>query len=408
MWVPVGGAGLMPRTIKLKKRRAVAKSMVRPEYAIPSLAQIKAVERNGLRFVSTFSGCGGGCLGLTWAGYECLWASEFVPEAAATYRANFPDTPVDTRDIRTVGASDIRAVIGDVDIDLLEGSPPCASFSNAGIKSEGWGRTKKYSDVEQRTDDLFDEFVRLLGELRPRAFYAENVPGLAQGVSKGVYLSVLRSFREQGYDVDARVLDSQWLGVPQMRKRLFFVGIREDVAHESVPFPSPLSYRYSIRDALPWIKGVRGGWAQPFDSKHQPFSVEEPSRTIIAGAGNGPQLFEVEAETWLEGYAIAPEWDKLGPGELSQRYYQLWKPDPEQPVPTVTATAGITGSAGVTHPTERRKFSIAELRRLCGFPDDFILTGRYTQQWERLGRAVSPPVSRALGEALAPVLLAGR
>jgi DNA (cytosine-5)-methyltransferase 1 len=66
------------------------------------------------------------------------------------------------------------------------------------------------------------------------------------------------------------------------------------------------------------------------------------------------------------------------------------RPSIDSACPTITATGGITGAAGVTHPTERRKFSIAELKRLCGFPDDFRLTGTYAQQWERLGRAVPP------------------
>ena len=80
------------------------------------------------------------------------------------------------------------------------------------------------------------------------------------------------------------------------------------------------------------------------------------------------------------------------PGTQSERYFQLVRPSLDLACPTITATAGITGAAGVTHPTERRKFSIAELKRICGFPDDFKLTGTYSQQWERLGRAV-PPVA---------------
>src|SRR5690606_1952074 len=107
----------------------------------------------------------------------------------------------------------------------------------------------------------------------------------------------------------------------------------------------------------------------------------------------------------LDGYAIGAEWDKLKPGEQSERYFQLVRPHPDGPSPCVTASgggaggAGVAGStAGVTHPTERRKFSIAELRRICGFPDDFVLTGTYAQQWERLGRAVPPVMMRHIAE----------
>lgn len=120
------------------------------------MREIETIPRNGLTVVSTFSGCGGSCLGFTLAGYDVLWASEFVPAAQETYRANHPQTHLDTRDIRQVTADEIRAVIGDREIDVLNGSPPCASFSTAGKTSKGWGEVRKYSDVSQRTDDLFE------------------------------------------------------------------------------------------------------------------------------------------------------------------------------------------------------------------------------------------------------------
>jgi DNA (cytosine-5)-methyltransferase 1 len=123
----------------------------------------------------------------------------------------------------------------------------------------------------------------------------------------------------------------------------------------------------------------------------------------------------VEPETDISKYAIGTEWDKMGgPGSRAMdgskiageaKFFQLVRPNPEEPCPTVTATAGSTGAASVVHPTEKRKFSVGELRRLCAFPDDFILTGTYSQQVERLGRAVMPPVTAALGRAIAEKIL---
>ena len=108
----------------------------------------------------------------------------------------------------------------------------------------------------------------------------------------------------------------------------------------------------------------------------------------------------------IEGYAIAEEWEKLRPGGSSERYFSLVRVDPSKPSPTITQLAGANpGVAGVTHPYEPRKFSIPELRRLCGFPDDFVLTGSYAERWERLGRAVPPPMYRAVGEAIAKALV---
>lgn len=530
----------------------------KPAFRIPLMTEIAALPWNGLTIVSTFSGCGGSCLGYKMAGYKVAWANEFVPAARDTYRANHPGTHLDDRDIRLVTAASIREVIGDVEIDVLEGSPPCASFSTAGKTSKGWGQVRKYSDVTQRTDDLFDQFIRLVDELRPRAFTAENVAGMVKGVAKGFFLHYLRRMNELPYNVEARLVDAQYLGVPQRRVRLIFVGVRKDVGKPA--WPRKLPYRYSIREAIPWIAQASARAHSPTDwvSAEQRMSADEPAPSVQAGMGgsyhghevvadgapaprviyhegfsgtpprdvtdepaptvkigtaaaicsthflvegNGPpdadtrvsrkgldsgeiigtignsdferrvvSLDEVaptiqtgpdlggfavrrdetrvivggsapsgqRGETSLDdpaptvvggnqggkcqfyveneqdvsrdvepksalGRAVGAEWDKLEVGGQSEKYLNLIRPDPDVPCPTVTQLGG-TSAASVTHPFERRKFTIAELRRICGFPDDFILTGSYAQQWERMGRAVPPPMMAAVAAALVPVL----
>jgi len=174
-----------------------------------------------------------------------------------------------------------------------------------------------------------------------------------------------------GYKVSARVLDAQWLGVPQMRKRLIFVGVRNDLSAEPF-YPKPLPYYYTIRDALPWI----------ISDKY------------------GVHTRSVEVETDISKFAIGQEWEKLKPGESSDKYLNLVRPDPDKPSPCVTQTGAVQSAASVTHPTEKRKFSIAELKRICGFPDDFKLTGTYAQQWERLGRAVPPVMMEKIASTI--------
>jgi DNA (cytosine-5)-methyltransferase 1 len=377
---------------------------------------------NGQRVVSLFSGCGGSSLGYRMAGYKVLWANEFIPAARETYHANFPDTVIDARDIRSVTGAEILAATGLAagELDILDGSPPCASFSMAGKRQHHWGKVKKYSDTTQRTDDLFFEYVRLLRDLQPRRFIAENVSGLVKGVGKGFFLEILAGLKAAGYRVESRLLDAQWLGVPQARQRIFFVGVRSDV--DGAPgFPKPLPYRYSVRDALPWIAGVGDVRETGFHRADGMTPASQPSPTIMAGGGYGmntsqfgvepaPTIqthgrrgteseFTVEAEASANGYAVGRELDKLAAGGQSSRYFSLTRAPINGPSPTVTATGGDGHTASVAHPTERRKFSIAELRRICGFPDDFVLTGTYAQQWERLGRAVPPPMMAALARA---------
>jgi len=235
----------------------------KPPYRVPSMAEVAAIPWNGLNAVSTFSGCGGSCLGYRMAGYRVLWANEFIPAAAETYRVNHPETILDTQDIRKVQPGDILDAIGMKagELDLLDGSPPCASFSTAGRREKHWGKATKYSDTVQRVDDLFFEYVRLLSGLRPKVFVAENVSGLVKGVAKGYFLEILGKLKACGYRVGCRVLDSQWLGVPQARRRTIFIGVREDVCRDPV-FPKPLPYpRQCLGGRQGGVAGGRHGGA---------------------------------------------------------------------------------------------------------------------------------------------------
>lgn len=366
---------------------------LKPEYRIPSMGDIKSIPWNGFNVISTFSGCGGSSLGYKMAGYRVLWANEFIEAAQQTYKANFPDTILDRRDIRKVQPEDILEKIGmePGQLDLMDGSPPCASFSTAGSREAGWGKIRKYSDTKQRTDDLFFEYVRLIKGIQPKVFVAENVSGLVKGTAKGYFLMILKALKECGYQVSCKTVDAQWLGVPQSRQRTIFVGVRDDLGLKPV-HPKPLQYRYSVRDAIPWIvKAVQ-------DPKGK-FGVDErsdkPSFCIKAQSAS-----HCYVEVDIAKYAIGKEWDKLKPGQQSEKYFSLMKPHLDKPCPCITQTAGNVGAAGVVHPTEKRKFTIEELKRICSFPDDFILTGSYSQQWERLGRAVPPVMMSHIAKAI--------
>jgi DNA (cytosine-5)-methyltransferase 1 len=336
---------------------------------VPSMAEIAALPWNGYNAISTFSGCGGSSLGYKMAGFRVLWANEFVPAAQDTYRANHPATQLDTRDIRQVSGKDILDAIKlkPGELDLFDGSPPCASFSTAGRRDEGWGKVKAYSDTKQRTDDLFYEYARLVREVQPRIFVAENVSGLVKGTAKGYFKLILEELKRCGYKVEARLLDAQWLGVPQMRQRLIFIGVRNDLPAAPI-FPSPLPYRYSVKDALIGVDDY------------------------------------IDPETNISRFAIGSEWEYISIGTSSTRYLNLKRSALNGPSFSVTAQAGNPSTAGVTHPTEKRKFSISELKRIGGFPDDFILTGSYEQQWERIGRAVPPVMMMHIATAVKKIL----
>lgn len=353
------------------------------------MAEIAEIPWNGFRVVSTFSGCGGSCLGYRMAGFRVLWANEFVPAAQDSYRANMASGSIlDTRDIRAVQPADILKATGlsEGELDLFDGSPPCQAFSTAGKRHKGWGQAKKYEHgASQCNETLFGEYVRILRGLMPRVFVAENVSGLMKGTAKGMFLQILAALKGCGYRVTCRVLDAQWLGVPQQRQRTIFVGVREDLKRDPV-HPTPLPYRYSVRDALPWILSMatHSGYKKTTTS-----AASAASAAICASGGSEHLSGFVESEIIVGNDEFESKW---GP--------------PNSPSTTTTAPTkqmGFIRPKG--KPTEKRKFTIAELRRICAFPDDFILTGSYAQQWERLGNSVPPVMMRYIAEVLRDQIL---
>ena len=424
----------------------------RPPFAVPSVAEISEIVPNGLTVVSTFAGAGGSSTGWQIAGYRVAWANEFHPPAADSYALNHPGTILDRRDIRKVTGAEIIEAIGGVP-DVLDGSPPCQDFSMAGKRTKGWGQDRAHGDgTHQRSDDLFGQYTRLLGEIRPRAFVAENVKGLVAGAAKGQFKRIHAALAAEGYRVRAKILDAQWLGVPQRRKRVIIIGIRDDLDADPV-FPDPLPYRYSMLDACPWLAGFDAFTDDSYDGGSHP--LDEPVSTIATvpargadgdsprwqlrhwGAHNrqmvdesldhqAPTITDHPSRTVLRrdtrGNAPVIDVDLDDPTMAittqNQHHLRLVYDDHnfhrghvdsiDDPASTIAA-AGIRG-VGMTQAllddgVEQRRLSIEEVKRLCSFPDDYQLTGPYAHQWARLGNSVPPLMMAAVARALAPVLL---
>jgi len=471
---------------------APAPAAAKPPYRIPSMDEIRAVPWNGLRVASAFSGAGGSSTGYRMAGYRVLAAVEFVPAAADSYQANMAEyTNLLRRDVRGLDARELLEACGlePGELDLLDGSPPCEPFSTAGRRERTWNSVREYSGQQQRTDDLFYEFARLVDGVRPKVFAAENVTGLARGRARGYFKRILAALRGCGYRVQARTLDAAWLGVPQHRERIIMIGVREDLGKDPA-FPGPLPYQYTVRDAIGELLSVRMGsyenYRNPRDVSDEPAptviggdpahwhvepralmgsfrdkthpvdvtdrpaptvvagddaywhvdeveqvyeghgfdeatrSIDEPAATVRAvGGGNGADLAFHHRTAGQREAADRDRVDEPAPTIANPKdstHYQLeydqqtsgneaFEPrfgPLEAPHPTVTAEGARTSGELRSSATRvRRRFTIDELRRICGFPDDYVLTGSFGQQWERLGDAVPPPMAAAWGRALA-------
>jgi len=346
-------------------------------YTLPTMSDIESVTPNGYVAASTFSGAGGSCLGYRMAGFDVRYASEFIPAAQDTYRLNHPDTFLDERDIREVKGQEIldACQVKKGELDLLDGSPPCVAFSIAGKRSKVWGQHRTYSGRRQEVDGLFYEFTRLLNEIQPKVFVAENVPGLTVGKAKGHFKLIHKAMTDCGYKVSARILDASALGVPTKRQRLVFIGVRNDLEASPV-YPLPKPERFSAEEAfvgLPPATLENAHWLNPTTKMYQFW------HHIKAG-----EKFQ-DIGRRIDG---------------KERYYNHRKLDPHKPSPTI-----VQASEDIYHWLYPRSLSIPEIKRLSSFPDDFKLTGSRAKQWERIGRAVPPLMMKAVADTIVTEVL---
>jgi len=315
------------------------------------------------RVISTFSGIGGSSQGYKQAGLNVVASVEFLDYQARIYRANHPNTKLYECDIRTLDPlsilKDLNIKVGE--LDILDGSPPCSSFSTAGSIDEGWGKAKQYGNRKQKTDDLFFEYIRFLDKMQPKVFVAENVSGLIKGTSKGFFNEFLRLFKTCGYQVSAKLMNAANYGVPQIRQRIIFIGVRNDL-NIKPSFPEPSVKTISLKEAFEGI------------------------------VNTDEELKEVD----IRRFAIHTELSKLSPYGKSNKYQSLFKESPNKPCRTVTATNASLSAASVCH-WDNRKFTISELKRIATIPDDYIILGKdYKERAEGLGRLVPPKMMEAI------------
>jgi DNA (cytosine-5)-methyltransferase 1 len=185
---------------------------------------------HGLKVFGTFICGGGSTMGYKLAGFEHLGGVEIDPEVADVYKTNHNPKYLFVEDIR--GFADRKEFPEDLyNLDILDGSPPCSSFSMAGNREKDWGKTKVFREgqAEQRLDDLFFDYIRLAKKLQPKVVIAENVKGLIQGNAKAYVHKIKKEFEAAGYKVQLFLLNAASMGVPQKRERVFFICQRNDL-----------------------------------------------------------------------------------------------------------------------------------------------------------------------------------
>ena len=358
-----------------------------------------ASAQNKFTVISTFAGGGGSSTGYRLAGGNILCVNEFVEEARNTYKENYPNTPILPDDIIKLSGQEFLDISGlDVgELDILDGSPPCSAFSMAGNVSHGkgnthkdaFGKTKGYSDIKEvsNIEDLFFEFLRVADVIKPKVIIAENVAGLTMGEAKQYFNKIQNTFEKIGYDVCAKVLNSSYFGVPQSRSRVFFIGVRSDI---------------TLQIGL------------TFMNIESIFPTESKSTVVLKDALNNLKYDDEEVKTLTDKFTNTAYWKDTGskmplnPDKVltgcdfhpKGHHFNLKRVSLEKPAPTLTAMGSNDTTAGAFHWNEPRKLTIGELKRIQSLPDDFILTGKWNQQSERIGRMVPPLLLKSVADSV--------
>jgi DNA (cytosine-5)-methyltransferase 1 len=346
--------------------------------------------------VSVFSGAMGLDLGLERAGFDLRFAAANMPAAVETARINRPDLALYAGDVRKLTEQTIRAMAGieSDELDLLSGGPPCQSFSTA-------GRRLSLDDAEK--GPLVFEFVRLVDELRPRAFLLENVKGLLSASIRwrelpynnngkriddlygSLFAELLGRLRAIGYSIGFKEINAADYGIPQTRLRVFVLGYRDG---RMPTFPTPTHSKEAGLFTEPWrtfgdaVAGLKD------DPSHcAKFSDRKMSYLRLVPEGGNWRDLPLHLQKESMGRAFYAKGGRSG-------YWRRLSFD--APAPTIL-TEPQNASTALCHPTEDRPLTVRECARVQTFPDEWQFVGRGADQYRLIGNAVPVAMATQLG-----------
>ncbi len=321
--------------------------------------------RGKFTVVDLFSGGGGYARGFEEAGFRVILAVDNYPPAVKTYKANFPQAVVVAEDVKELSYRDFRDIAGVTrgDVDVVIASPPCEPFTSANPNRMKDPLDRLYSDP---VGALFLHAIRLIGELKPKVFVIENVPGILEGPLRN---ALRNEIRRVGFEnVYFNVLKAEDYGAPSERVRVFISNI--ELKPERKPGPT---VEEVLKDLPPP--------GSPYPPNHDyPQEVPRKYRKRIAKLKWGEALIHFTGA----GGSRHPNYIRLNPGRRA---------------PTVM------GSSRFIHPYEHRLLTVREQARLMGFPDYHVFLGSRDAQYDMVGEAVPPPLARAIAEYIARVLV---
>lgn len=389
-----------------------------------------------LTCIDLFAGVGGLSTGLTWAGFQIVYANEVVPSHAQALSLSHPDTEVELGDIRSVDPKKVRRRLGLAkgELSLLAGGPPCQGFSiNAPARS-----------TEDERNSLFLNYLAFVKEFSPQSVLIENVPGMLSFNSGQVVRDILTALASLGYKAAVRILYAAHYGVPQMRWRTVFLGTRENIDPASL-FPSPthtaptranfgsrldgssllvspdVVKKYAkrghvtVEEAISDLPPIPNGEGEEM-AKYASSPLSDYQRELRKGckvvfnhrcAGIGRNNLERISHIPPGGSWRDIPFDLLPAGmkrarrsDHTKRYGRL---DPNSLGSTILTKCDPHWGTYI-HYSQDRVLSVREAARIQSFPDRIQFVGSLSEQYEQVGNAVPPLFARTIGKAICKTL----
>jgi len=349
--------------------------------------------------IDLFCGAGGLSCGFREVGFSVLAGLDNWEEALVTYRRNFPDTKTLNTDIEKVTATEINTVLESNagKIDVIIGGPPCQGFSVSGKRLLNDPRNK-----------LYKAFVSLVAYYKPKLFVMENVPGVMRLFNGKVKEQIIADFSGAGYNVETKLLSAENYGVPQQRKRVFFVGINPEKIKNTAAFEFPavthgnennLIPFVTVKDAisdldfipddkelgecidyeLPAVNDYQKLMRKKSKKVYNHVAVIHIQRTkdIIAMVPDGGNYKDLPKELW-DTRKVHIAWTRMNSAR-----------------PCFTIDAGHNHHF---HYKENRVPTVRESARIQSFPDTFVFFGNKTRQFRQVGNAVPPMLAQVIAD----------
>lgn len=354
--------------------------------------------------IDLFCGCGGFSKGFQEAGFDVCFGIDLWNDATVTYKKNFPEAVVLNEDITKVSSKMILELTGlkARDIDVIIGGPPCQGFSVSGKRM-----------IDDERNKLYKSFVQLVSEIKPKMFVMENVPGLVRLFEGKVKDQVLEDFSNIGYTVKYQILSADNYGVPQQRRRVFFVGVNNKKFSnpDCYAYPTPftgigdLFPAITCKDAISDLDFVPDDRVLGEDIPYEIPPQNDYQRLMREGSNSVlNHSITIHKDRTKEIIAMVPDGGnyKSLPQELwsTRKVHIAWtRMDSKRPCFTID-----TGHNHHFHYRANRVPTVRESARIQSFPDNFEFIGIKTSQLKQVGNAVPPLLAKAVAESVKKTL----